>query len=66
MLGDIALAIGEKYIHYVMPMMKGAAELCAQMDSSDEEMMEYGNQLKRSIFEGYSGIFQGFKNSRPG
>ena len=27
--------------------------------------MEYGNQLKRSIFEAYFGILQGFKNSRP-
>lgn len=65
--GDVALAIGEhfeKYIHYAMPMMQGAAEVCAQMDDSDEEMMEYGNQLRRSIFEAYSGILQGFKNSK--
>lgn len=65
--GDVALAIGvhfEKYIHYAMPMMQGAAEVCAQMDNNDEEMMEYSNQLKRSIFEAYSGILQGFKNSK--
>ncbi|KAL0375378.1 UNVERIFIED_CONTAM: Importin subunit beta-1 [Sesamum radiatum] len=36
-----------------------------QMDNSDEEMMDYGNQLRRSIFEAYSGILQGFKNSKP-
>ncbi|CAK9183123.1 unnamed protein product [Ilex paraguariensis] len=66
--GDIALAIGahfEKYINYALPMMQSAAEVCAQMDDTDEEMMEYGNQLKRSIFEAYSGILQGFKDSKP-
>ncbi|KAI3676248.1 hypothetical protein L1987_85850 [Smallanthus sonchifolius] len=65
--GDMALAIGEhfeKYVPYAMPMMQGAAELCAQIDINDEEMVEYGNQLKRSIFEAYSGILQGFKNSK--
>lgn len=65
--GDVALAIGEnfeKYIHYAVPMMQGAAEVCAQMDDTDEEMMEYGNQLRRSIFEAYSGILQGFKSSK--
>ncbi|KAK9289357.1 hypothetical protein L1049_007512 [Liquidambar formosana] len=66
--GDIALAIGqhfEKYLSYAIPMMQGAAEICAQMDTNDEEMMDYGNQLRRSIFEAYSGILQGFKNSKP-
>uniref|UniRef100_A0A5B7B4P7 Putative importin subunit beta-1 n=1 Tax=Davidia involucrata TaxID=16924 RepID=A0A5B7B4P7_DAVIN len=66
--GDVALAIGEhfeKYLPYAVPMMQGAAEVCAQMDNSDEEMVEYGNQLRRSIFEAYSGILQGFKNSKP-
>ncbi|KAL8206069.1 hypothetical protein R6Q57_009620 [Mikania cordata] len=65
--GDIALAIGvhfEKYVPYAMPMMQGAAEVCAQIDVNDEEMVEYGNQLKRSIFEAYSGILQGFKSSK--
>ncbi|OIS97619.1 PREDICTED: importin subunit beta-1-like [Nicotiana attenuata] len=65
--GDIALAIGEhfeKYLQYALPMMQGASELCAQLDNSDEEMLEYGNQLRRSIFEAYSGILQGFKNSK--
>ncbi|KAJ9548981.1 hypothetical protein OSB04_021524 [Centaurea solstitialis] len=65
--GDVALAIGEhfeKYVPYAMPMMQGAAEVCAQIDINDEEMVEYGNQLKRSIFEAYSGILQGFKNSK--
>ncbi|KAL3617470.1 Importin subunit beta-1 [Castilleja foliolosa] len=65
--GDIALAIGEhfeKYINYALPMMQSASEVCAQMDYSDDEMMDYGNQLRRSIFEANSGILQGFKNSK--
>ncbi|XP_076931767.1 importin subunit beta-1-like [Bidens hawaiensis] len=65
--GDVALAIGEhfeKYVAYAVPMMQGAAEVCAQIDVTDEEMVEYGNQLKRSIFEAYSGILQGFKGSK--
>ncbi|XP_047334647.1 importin subunit beta-1-like [Impatiens glandulifera] len=66
--GDVALAIGEhfeKYIGYAIPMMQGAAQICAQIDDSDEEMVEYGNQLRRSIFEAYSGILQGFKSAKP-
>ncbi|GAV73592.1 IBN_N domain-containing protein/HEAT_EZ domain-containing protein [Cephalotus follicularis] len=66
-IGDIALAIGEhfeKYVSHAIPMMQGAAEHCAKMDTSDEELMEYANQLKLSIFEAYSGILQGFKNAK--
>ena len=65
--GDIALAIEEhfeKYVPYALQMMQGAAELCARMDTSDDELIDYANQLKRSIFEAYSGILQGFKNSK--
>lgn len=45
-------------------MMQSASEVCAQMDYNDEEVIDYGNQLRRSIFEAYSGILQGFKNSK--
>lgn len=65
--GDIALAIGEhfeKYVPYALQMMQGAAELCSRMDTSDDELLEYANQLKRSIFEAYSGILQGFKSTK--
>ncbi|GKB10454.1 importin subunit beta-1 [Tanacetum coccineum] len=65
--GDVALAIGEnfeKYVPYAMPMMQGAAEVCAQIDVNEEEMVEYGSQLKRSISKAYSGNLQGFKNSK--
>eukprot|EP00252_Welwitschia_mirabilis_P025793 TRINITY_DN8203_c0_g1_i1.p1 TRINITY_DN8203_c0_g1~~TRINITY_DN8203_c0_g1_i1.p1 ORF type:complete len:875 (+),score=189.55 TRINITY_DN8203_c0_g1_i1:181-2805(+) len=63
--GDIALAIGpnfEKYLGYAMPMLQTAAEL-SHSAGSDEEMIEYSNQLRNGILEAYSGIFQGFKNS---
>ncbi|XP_043723851.1 importin subunit beta-1 [Telopea speciosissima] len=65
--GDIALAVGdqfEKYLPYAVPMMQAASEMCVQMDTDDEEMMDYGNQLRRGIFEAYSGILQGFKSSK--
>ncbi|KAF3794631.1 Importin subunit beta-1 [Nymphaea thermarum] len=64
--GDIALAIGEsfdKYLVYAMPMLQGAAELSLQPANSDDEMIEYNNQLRNGILEAYSAIFQGFKNS---
>ncbi|KAK7816619.1 importin subunit beta-1 [Quercus suber] len=66
--GDIALAIGEhfeRYVSYAVTAMQQASQICAQIDLNDEEFMEYGNQLRRSIFEAYSGILQGFKNSKP-
>ncbi|KAE8661030.1 Importin subunit beta-1 [Hibiscus syriacus] len=66
--GDIALAIGEhfeKYVPYALPMMQEAAEICANMETADEEMMDYGNQLRRSVFEAFSGILQGFKGVKP-
>ncbi|OAY74326.1 Importin subunit beta-1 [Ananas comosus] len=65
--GDIALAIGEqfeKYLPYAVSMLQGAAGLCTYLDVNDEDMVDYGNQLRRGIFEAYSGILQGFKNSK--
>jgi len=65
--GDIALAIGEnfeKYLPYAMPMLQGAAELLVVLDQNDEDMVEYGNQLRRGIFEAYSGILQGIKGAK--
>ncbi|XP_042378645.1 importin subunit beta-1-like [Zingiber officinale] len=65
--GDIALAIGEhfeKYIPYVIPMLQGAADHCSELSPNDDDMQEYGNQLRRGIFEAYSGILQGFKSSK--
>lgn len=64
--GDIALAIGEnfeKYLIYAMPMLQSAAELSAQPEANDDEMIDYTNQLRNGVLEAYSGIFQGFKSS---
>ncbi|GJP60988.1 hypothetical protein CLOP_g18199 [Closterium sp. NIES-67] len=68
--GDIALAIGEhfaKYLAYAMPMLQSAAELSAQQGMNDvwDEVVDYNNQLRAGIFEAYSGIFQGFKATKP-
>ena len=67
--GDIALAIGdnfEKYLAYAMPMLQSAAELSAQQSQSrDDEILDYTNQLRGGIFEAFSGIFQGFKATKP-
>uniref|UniRef100_A0A453IAR9 Importin subunit beta-1/Transportin-1-like TPR repeats domain-containing protein n=1 Tax=Aegilops tauschii subsp. strangulata TaxID=200361 RepID=A0A453IAR9_AEGTS len=66
-IGDIALTIGEhfeKYVPYTVPMLQGAAELCSRMDLPDDDSTEYKNELRRSIFEAYSGILQGVKNSK--
>lgn len=65
--GDIALAIGEnfeKYLPYAIPMLQGAAELLGTLDQSDDDMVDYGNQLRRGIFEAYSGILQGIKGPK--
>ncbi|CAA7051050.1 unnamed protein product [Microthlaspi erraticum] len=65
--GDIALAIGahfERYVGATLQIMQGAAQVCAQMDTLDEELMDYANQLRKSIFEAYSGILQGFKDGK--
>ena len=66
--GDIALAIDgnfEKYLAYAMPMLQSAAEIAAQTSSTDDEMVEYNNQLRNGVFEAYSEILQGFKNAKP-
>ncbi|KAH7429407.1 hypothetical protein KP509_09G046600 [Ceratopteris richardii] len=66
-LGDIALAIGEnfeKYLVYSMHMLQGAAELSAEGGNEDDELIDYYNQLRHGILEAYSGILQGFKNTK--
>ncbi|RRT85276.1 hypothetical protein B296_00003858 [Ensete ventricosum] len=64
-LGDVALAIGEnfeKYLMYAMPMLQSAAELSAHAVATDDEMLEYTNELRNGILEAFSGILQGFKS----
>ncbi|KAI3919195.1 hypothetical protein MKX01_018834 [Papaver californicum] len=50
--GNMALAIGEhfeKYLPYAMPMIRVASEIC----------------IRSGIFDAYSGILRGLKNSKP-
>ncbi|KAI3972586.1 hypothetical protein MKX01_019244 [Papaver californicum] len=66
--GNTALAIGEhfeKYLPYAMPMMRVASEICVKMDPDNEEKMNYSNQLRSGIFDAYSGILWGLRNSKP-
>ncbi|MCL7032097.1 hypothetical protein MKW94_009936 [Papaver nudicaule] len=60
--GDIGIAIGEqfeKYLPCAMPMILVASEIFAKTDTDNN----YGNQLRRGIFDAYSGILRGLKNS---
>jgi len=43
--------------------LKQASE--AQVDTSNEQMIEYLNLLRESIFEAYIGILQGLKKHKP-
>jgi importin subunit beta-1 len=60
--GDIGLAIcGEfqKYLGVVMTMLLQATTI--QVDTRDDELVEYLNQLREGIFEAYTGILQGLR-----
>ncbi|KAL3617232.1 hypothetical protein CASFOL_038979 [Castilleja foliolosa] len=67
--GDIALAVGEhfeeKYVDSALAVLQRASESSFELDNNDKEMIDYGNQLKRSILECYSLFLQEFKNSKP-
>ncbi|KAI3986104.1 hypothetical protein MKX01_017080 [Papaver californicum] len=61
------IAIGkhfEKYLPNAMLMIQAVSDICAKTDSANEEMMNYNNHLRRGIFDAYSGILQGLKNSK--
>jgi importin subunit beta-1 len=64
--GDIALHSGEKfekYLQVVMGVLDSAAGIITEIDPEDDEMVEFGVELKESICEAYTGILQGFKDS---
>ncbi|TYZ63272.1 hypothetical protein PybrP1_010873 [[Pythium] brassicae (nom. inval.)] len=60
--GDLALAIEgdfERYAHSSLQMILQAAVHCSAIDSEDEDMVEYMNQLRESVLEALTGIVQG-------
>eukprot|EP01039_Chlorochromonas_danica_P011194 gene11194-12482_t len=59
---DIALAIEgdfERYTSVVLGILKQAGEV--NIESDDEDLIEYINTLRNSILEAYTGIVQGLK-----
>ncbi|KAI3836242.1 hypothetical protein MKX03_018021 [Papaver bracteatum] len=46
--GDIGIAIG-KYLPYVIPMIQVASEICAEMDTANEAMMNYKKTREESV-----------------
>lgn len=68
-MGDIALAIGpsfERYVGVVAKMLLEAAQTCIQTSRqashARDDMLETNNELKKAIFEAFSGILMGFKD----
>jgi importin subunit beta-1 len=59
--GDIALAIeGKNYLRYLNVVMTMLQHACnANVDTSDDEMVAYLNQLRESIFTAWTGILHG-------
>ena len=61
--GDIAMAIGGSFDHYLqvaVMMLMQAAQTTAP--DHDEELIEYVNQLREGILEAYAGIIQGLQD----
>ncbi|KAI5077587.1 hypothetical protein GOP47_0007411 [Adiantum capillus-veneris] len=76
-IGALAYATGVEFAKYMQDFYKylnmglqnfeeyqGAAELSAQSANDDDELIDYYNQLRNGILEAYSGIMQGFKNTK--
>jgi len=70
-IGDIAVAIGSlfsKHFDVVMNMLKQAGDTVIQANLAEaedrEELIDYLNSLRESIFEAYTGIFQSLGSSK--
>jgi len=60
--GDIALAVGTdftKYLEVILKTLQQASQ--ANVDKSDYDLIDYLNELREGILEGYQGIIQGLK-----
>jgi len=66
--GDIALALSgnfEKYLPVVVVVLQHASSTQLP-DKEDEDLVDYINVLRESIFEAYTGILQGLKTDNKG
>uniref|UniRef100_A0ACD5THZ8 Uncharacterized protein n=1 Tax=Avena sativa TaxID=4498 RepID=A0ACD5THZ8_AVESA len=63
---ECLVAIASTYYVHLDPYMQTIFNLTANAVKGDEEqdMVDYGNQLRRGIFEAYSGILQGIKGTK--
>nr|XP_054750188.1 importin subunit beta-1-like [Lytechinus pictus] len=60
--GDIALAIGNDFLHYlpvVLVTLQQASS--AEIEKTDFDMIDYQNDLREGCLEAYTGIVQGLK-----
>ncbi|XP_048552249.1 importin subunit beta-1-like [Triticum urartu] len=68
--GEIALAIGKHFEEYhlqaVRKKLKEAANPRYYANVSDEDKVDYGNQLREGICKAYSGILRGIKDQKSG
>ena len=66
--GDIALAVGDKFVSYlahVLPMLQGAQHLSVeQQRSGNETLYDYNTQLRLGILEAYAGIVHALSNDK--
>jgi importin subunit beta-1 len=61
--GDIALAIGGQFETYLMVVMSMLAQACmTEVDPNNYDLVDFLNSLRESIFEAYTGIFQGMRS----
>eukprot|EP00026_Physarum_polycephalum_P002142 Phypoly_transcript_02146.p1 GENE.Phypoly_transcript_02146~~Phypoly_transcript_02146.p1 ORF type:complete len:854 (+),score=127.98 Phypoly_transcript_02146:100-2661(+) len=60
--GDIALAICGEFSKYLIPVMNILFQAASyQVDKTNEEMVDYQNELREGIFEAFAGILQGLR-----
>eukprot|EP00742_Colponemidia_sp_Colp-10_P001256 GILJ01001353.1.p1 GENE.GILJ01001353.1~~GILJ01001353.1.p1 ORF type:complete len:858 (-),score=174.57 GILJ01001353.1:567-3140(-) len=65
--GDIAMAIGvefEKYLSFACNMCVQAAAIIPPPEQMNDDVIDYLNQLRESIFDAYTGMIHGLKPTR--
>jgi len=62
LFGDVALAIGPKFVKYAEVVLTTLYQASlAQVDKNDFDMIDYLNELRDACLEAYTGIVQGLK-----